>query len=111
MSKFESKLSAFGKQRLAATATQLRPIVNPRRRHISIAWITTPVAAFAGIMIGIGIQWNTNFNMIGNIGAQDAQTKMIKAVTPLSEFCYIDSESTIELPELEIVINPINKKL
>ncbi len=104
MSKFESQLSAFGKQRFAETATQLRPVVNPRHRHISIAWITTPVAAFAGIIIGLGIQWHTDFNMLRNIGARESQTKTIKAVTPLSEFCYIDFESAVELPELEIVI-------
>lgn len=105
MSKFESKLSAFGKQRYAETATQLRPIVNSKRRHISIAWITTPAAAFAGIIIGLGIQMNTNDN--GAMVKQKEQPNTLKKVIELPEYCCYDQQSAIELPKFEYIVKQL----
>ena len=81
MNNFESQLSVFGKQRYSQTNKKLRHIINPRQRNISLSWITTPIAASIGILLGLGIQLNTDF------------------------------ATTIELPKFEIVINQINNEL
>ena len=111
MRNFESQLSAFGKHRYAETIKQTRPIINPRRRERSLLWITTPAAALAGIIIGLGIQVNTNFKEQITAHFEENKTKTIKHVVELPEFCYTDFESAIELPEFEIVINPKDKEL
>ena len=111
MRNFESQLSAFGKHRCAETLKQTRPIINPRRRERSLLWITTPAAAVAGIIIGLGIQLNTNFNDPMTVQTEENKTKTIKQVVELSEFCYTDFASVIELPQFEIVINPQDKEL
>lgn len=111
MRNFESQLSAFGKHRYAETTKQTRPITNPRRRERSLLWITTPAAAVAGIIIGLGIQVNTNFKEQVTAHFEDNKTKTVKQVVELPEFCYTDFESAIELPEFEIVINQLNTEL
>lgn len=105
MPKFESKLSAFGKQRFDQTSTQLRPIPNHRRRHVSVAWITTPVAAMVGILIGLGIQTNTNEN--GTMVKQKEKPNTLKKVIELPEYCCCDQQSAIELPELEYIVKQL----
>ena len=111
MRNFESQLSAFGKHRYAETTKQTRSIINPRRRERSLLWITTPAAALAGIIIGLGIQLNTNFNDPMTVQTKENKTKTIKQVVELPEFCYTDFASVIELPEFEIVINQLNTEL
>lgn len=111
MRNFESQLSAFGKHRYAETTKQTRPIINPRRRERSLLWITTPAAALAGIIIGLGIQLNINFNDPMTVQTEENKTKTIKQVVELPEFCYTDFASAIELPQFEIVINPKDKEL
>ena len=111
MRNFESQLSAFGKHRYAETTKQTRPIINPRKRERSLLWITTPAAAVAGIIIGLGIQVNTNFKEQVTAHFEDNKTKTVKQVVELPEFCYTDFESAIELPEFEIVINQLNTEL
>ena len=111
MRNFESQLSAFGKFRYAQTTNHLRPAVNPRRRDRSLLWVTTPAAAVAGIIIGLGIQLNTNFNDPMTVQTKENKTKTIKQVVELPEFCYTDFASAIELPQFEIVINPKDKEL
>ena len=111
MRNFESQLSAFGKHRYAETTKQTRPITNPRRRERSLLWITTPAAAMVGILIGLGIQVNTNFKEQVTAHFEDNKTKTVKQVVELPEFCYTDFESAIELPEFEIVINQLNTEL
>lgn len=111
MRNFESQLSAFGKHRYAETTKQTRPIINPRKRERSLLWITTPAAAMVGIIIGLGIQINTNFKEQVTAHFEDNKTKTVKQVVELPEFCYTDFESAIELPEFEIVINQLNTEL
>ena len=111
MRNFESQLSAFGKHRYAQTTKHLRSAVNPRRRDRSLLWVTTPAAAVAGIIIGLGIQVNTNFKEQVTAHFEDNKTKTAKQVVELPEFCYTDFESAIELPEFEIVINQLNTEL
>ena len=111
MRNFESQLAAFGKHRYAETTKQTRPITNPRRRERSLLWITTPAAAMVGILIGLGIQLNTNFNVPMTVQTKENKTKTIKQVVELPEFCYTDFASVIELPEFEIVINQLNTEL
>ena len=111
MRNFESQLAAFGKHRYAETNKQTRLITNPRRRERSLLWITTPAAALAGIIIGLGIQLNINFNDPMTVQTEENKTKTIKQVVELPEFCYTDFASVIELPQFEIVINPKDKEL
>ena len=111
MRNFESQLAAFGKQRYAETNKQTRLITNPRRRERSLLWITTPAAAMVGIIIGLGIQINTNFKEQVAAHFEENKTKTVKQVVELPEFCYTDFESAIELPEFEIVINQLNTEL
>lgn len=111
MCNFESQLSAFGKHRYAETTKQTRSIINPRRRERSLLWITTPAAALAGIIIGLGIQVNTDFKEQVTAHFEDTETNTIKQVVELPEFYYTDFASVIELPEFEIVINQLNTEL
>ena len=111
MRNFESQLAAFGKQRYAETNKQTRLITNPRRRERSLLWITTPAAAMVGILIGLGIQINTNFKEQVAAHFEENKTKTVKQVVELPEFCYTDFESTVELPEFEIIINQLNTEL
>ena len=111
MRNFESQLSAFGKHRYAETSKQTRQIINPRKRERSLLCITTPVAAMIGILIGLSIQLDTNFNDTMKVQTKENQTKTIKQVIELPEFCYTDFASAIELPQFEIVINPKDKEL
>ena len=111
MRNFESQLSAFGRHIYAETNKQTRLITNPRRRERSLLWITTPAAAMVGILIGLGIQLNTNFNDPMTVQTKENKTKTIKQVVELPEFCYTDFASAIELPQFEIVINPKDKEL
>ena len=111
MRNFESQLAAFGKQRYAETTKQTRPITNPRKREHSLLWITTPAAAVTGIIIGLGIQINTNFKEQVTTHFEENKIKTVKQVVELPEFCYTDYESAIELPECEIVINQLNTEL
>lgn len=108
MNNFESQLASFGKYRRTETNKQLQYITNPRQKQYSIAWITTPVAAFIGILIGLGIQLNTDFQ---EKTAKPEQTKTLKEVIALPEFCYVDFATTIELPKFEIIINQTNTEL
>ena len=87
MRNFESQLSAFGKHRYAETTKQIRPIINPRRRERSLLWITTPAAALAGIIIGLGIQVNTDFKEQVTAHFEENKTKTIKQVVELPEYC------------------------
>ena len=111
MRNFESQLSAFGKHRYAETTKQTHSIINPRRRERSLLWITTPAAALAGIIIGLGIQVNTDFKEQVTAHFEDNKTKTVKQVVELPEFCYTDFASVIELPQFEIVINQLNTEL
>ena len=111
MRNFESQLSAFGKHRYAQTNKHLRPAVNPRRHDRLLLWVTTPAAAVVGIIIGLGIQVNTNFKELVTAHFEENKTKTVKQVVELPEFCYTDYESAIELPECEIVINQLNTEL
>ena len=104
MSKFESKLSAFGKQRFDQTAAQLRPIENPRRRHISVAWVTTPVAAIAGLLFGLSIQ--NNAIELNTSDKEDIDFNGRKAIE-LPEYCCFDQPNAIALPEYEYIINQL----
>lgn len=107
MRNFESQLSAFGKHRYAETTKQTRPIINPRRRERSLLWITTPAAAVAGIIIGLGIQVNTNFKEQVTAHFEEKQTKTIKQVVELPEYCCYDQQQAIELPEFEYIVKQL----
>lgn len=111
MRNFESQLAAFGKHRYTETLKQTRPIISPRKRGRSLLWITTPAAAMVGILIGLGIQLNTNFNDPMTVQTKENKTKTIQQVVELPEFCYTDFASVVELPEFEIVINQLNTEL
>ena len=106
MRNFESQLSAFGKHRYAETLKQTRPIINPRRRERSLLWITTPAAALAGIIIGLGIQVNTDFKEQITAHFEDTETKTIKQVVELPEYCCYDQQA-IELPEFEYIVKQL----
>ena len=108
MNNFESQLSAFGKQRYSQTNKNLRYIINPRQRNISLSWITTPVAVGIGILIGLGIQLHPDLKPQT---INQLECKETKKVIILPEFCYTDFATTIELPKFEIVINQINNEL
>ena len=105
MRNFESQLSAFGKHRYAETTKQTRPIINPRRRERSLLWITTPAAALAGIIIGLGIQVNTDFKE--QVTAHFEDTETIKQVVELPEYCCYDQQQAIELPEFEYIVKQL----
>ena len=107
MRNFESQLAAFGKQRYAETNKQTRLITNPRRRERSLLWITTPAAALAGIIIGLGIQVNTNFKEQVTAHFEDTETKTIKQVVELPEYCCYDQQQAIELPEFEYIVKQL----
>ncbi len=107
MRNFESQLSAFGKHRYAETNKQIRLITNPRRRERSILWITTPAAALAGIIIGLGIQVNTDFKEQVTAHFEDTETKTIKQVVELPEYCCYDQQQAIELPEFEYIVKQL----
>ena len=107
MRNFESQLSAFGKRRYAETTKQTRPIINPRKRERSLLWITTPAAAVAGIIIGLGIQVNTNFKEQVTAHFDENKTKTIKQVVELPEYCCYDQQLAIELPEFEYIIKQL----
>lgn len=105
MRNFESQLSAFGKHRYAETTKQTRSIINPRRRERSLLWITTPAAALAGIIIGLGIQVNTDFKE--QVTAHFEDTETIKQVVELPEYCCYDQQQAIELPEFEYIVKQL----
>ena len=107
MRNFESQLAAFGKQRYAETNKQTRLITNPRRRERSLLWITTPAAALAGIIIGLGIQVNTNFKEQVTAHFEENKTKTIKQVVELPEYCCYDQQQAIELPEFEYIVKQL----
>ena len=107
MRNFESQLAAFGKHRYAETTKQTRPIINPRRRERSLLWITTPAAALAGIIIGLGIQVNTNFKEQVTAHFEENKTKTIKHVVELPEYCCYDQQQAIELPEFEYIVKQL----
>lgn len=107
MRNFESQLAAFGKHRYAETNKQTRLITNPRRRERSILWITTPAAALAGIIIGLGIQVNTDFKEQVIAHFEDTETKTIKQVVELPEYCCYDQQQAIELPEFEYIVKQL----
>ncbi len=107
MRNFESQLAVFGKHRYAETTKQMRPIINPRRRERSLLWITTPAAALAGIIIGLGIQVNTNFKEQVTAHFEDTETKTIKQVVELPEYCCYDQQLAIELPEFEYIVKQL----
>ena len=107
MRNFESQLSAFGKHRYAETTKQTRPIINPRRRDRSLLWITTPAAVLAGIIIGLGIQVNTNFKEQVTAHFEENKTKTIKQVVELPEYCCYDQQQAIELPEFEYIVKQL----
>lgn len=107
MRNFESQLSAFGKHRYAETNKQTRLITNPRRRERSLLWITTPAAALAGIIIGLGIQVNTNFKEQVTAHFEENKTKTIKQVVELPEYCCYDQQQAIELPEFEYIVKQL----
>ena len=107
MRNFESQLSAFGKHRYAQTTKHLRSAVNPRRRDRSLLWVTTPAAAVAGIIIGLGIQVNTNFKEQVTAHFEDNKTKTVKQVVELPEYCCYDQQQTIELPEFEYIVKQL----
>ena len=107
MRNFESQLSAFGKHRYAETLKQTRPIINPRRRERSLLWITTPAAALAGIINGLGIQVNTDFKEQVTAHFEDTETNTIKQVVELPEYCCYDHQKAIELPEFEYIVKQL----
>lgn len=107
MRNFESQLAAFGKQRYAETNKQTRLITNPRRRERSLLWITTPAAALAGIIIGLGIQVNTDFKEQVTAHFEDTETNTIKQVVELPEYCCYDQQQAIELPEFEYIVKQL----
>ena len=107
MRNFESQLSAFGKHRYAETTKQTHLIINPRRRERSLLWITTPTAALAGIIIGLGIQVNTDFKEQVTAHFEDTETKTIKQVVELPEYCCYDQQQAIELPEFEYIVKQL----
>ena len=107
MRNFESQLSAFGKHRYAETTKQTRSIINPRRRERSLLWITTPAAALAGIIIGLGIQVNTDFKEQVTAHFDENKTKTIKQVVELPEYCCYDQQLAIELPEFEYIVKQL----
>ena len=107
MRNFESQLSAFGKHRYAETNKQTRLITNPRRRERSLLWITTPAAALAGIIIGLGIQVNTDFKEQVTAHFEENKTKTIKQVVELPEYCCYDQQQAIELPEFEYIVKQL----
>ena len=107
MRNFESQLSAFGKHRYAETTKQTRPIINPRKRERSLLWITTPAAAMVGILIGLGIQLNINFNDPMTVQTEENKTKTIIQVVELPEYCCYDQQQAIELPEFEYIVKQL----
>ena len=107
MRNFESQLSAFGKHRYTETLKQTRPIISPRKRERSLLWITTPAAAMVGILIGLGIQLNTNFNDPMTVQTKENKTKTIQQVVELPEYCCYDQQLAIELPEFEYIVKQL----
>ena len=94
MPKFESQLASFGRHRYTETDNQLQFINNPRPKHISIAWITTPVAALVGLLIGLGLQLN-NTPKASSLQTANEETPPLENVIILPEFCYTDFATTI----------------
>ena len=101
MSKFELKLSAFGKQRFAKTATELRPLANPRHRGISVAWVTTPAAAMVGLLLGWSLE--SSCDSAGKMVEQEQQNTL-KKVIELPEYCFMDQSDAVQLPDFEYII-------
>jgi len=80
----------------------LQPIANPIKRQLSVAWITTPIAACLGLLIGLSIHQNIE----SCASDQSTQTKVAASVS-LPEYCYsLNQYKTIQL--FDIYITPKN---
>ncbi len=55
---FQSQLKASAKRHKASTGRTINLIENPKERAFSIAWISTPVAMLAGVLLGVIITIN-----------------------------------------------------
>ena len=103
MFNFKSQLVAFGKYRYAQVESQLPPITNPRKRNFSLAWISTPIAAAVGLLVGLSINFgNSDMKKDENV----VESKTLKEVIELPEYCCVEHKTVVNLPEFEIVINP-----
>lgn len=103
MFNFKSQLVAFGKYRYAQVESQLPPITNPRKRNFSLAWVSTPVAATIGLIVGLSINFGSS-DTKKDENVVEATTLM--EVIELPEYCCVEYETVVNLPEFEIVINP-----
>ena len=60
MNRFEQQLSASSKRLASKQLASVPPVPIPTpSRHLSVAWFTTPVAAVAGLLVGLFIQFGT----------------------------------------------------
>ena len=102
MFNFKSQLVSFGKYRYAQIESQLPLISNPRKRNFSLVWISTPVAAVVGLLVGLSINFcgsdmKKNENMV--------EVKTLNEVLELPEYCCVEHRTVVNLPEFEIIIN------
>ena len=60
MNRFEKQLSASSKRLAAEQMKGIAPVEKPSvRRHISVAYFSTPIAAVAGLLVGLFLQLGT----------------------------------------------------
>ena len=100
MFNFKSQLVSFGKYRYAQIESQLPLISNPRKRNFSLVWISTPVAAVVGLLVGLSI------NFCGSDMKKNENMVEVKRIRDDGTFAYdfykvpvheIDFESLTEI--------------
>lgn len=102
METFSNQLECLYRHHISLNNGKLQPVTNPIKRKLSVAWITTPVAACIGLIIGLSIHQHFDSYVYN----QDMQTKVVASVS-LPEYCYsINQYKTVQL--LEICITPKN---
>ncbi len=55
---FQSQLAASAQRHKASTGKTISLIENPKKKAFSIAWISTPAAMLAGVLVGVIITIN-----------------------------------------------------
>lgn len=102
METFSKQLERLYQRNISLSDGKLQPITNPIKRNLSIAWITTPIAACIGLIIGLSIHHHFD----SDVSSRYMQTKVAASIS-LPEYCYsINQYKTIQLSE--ICITPQN---
>lgn len=102
METFSKQLERLYRYNMLSSNGNLPSVTNPVKRKISVAWITTPIAACVGLIIGLTIHQHFD----SSVRSQYEPTKVATSVA-LSEYCYsINQYKTIQL--FEICITPKN---